>query len=189
MNYISVADTAKLIRKDLKRHFPAIKFSVRSESYSGGASINIYWTNGPTTDQVENVVCAYNGSGFDGMIDLKYSNSAFILESGEVVSGNSQGTENSGGYNPAIKRELPKGAKEVHFGADFIFCNRKIDPDIELEAALFLAHKHELKELPEMAHTEYGPYVKYPNIMIWNDWFSTIVHKWFSKVDLTEANV
>jgi len=34
--YIGLTDVAKIIRKDLKSNFSGIKFSVRSESYSGG---------------------------------------------------------------------------------------------------------------------------------------------------------
>jgi len=46
--YVSVTDTAKEIRKTLKLHFAGVKFSVRSKSYSGGASVNVSWTDGPT---------------------------------------------------------------------------------------------------------------------------------------------
>lgn len=42
-DYLSVADTAKLIRKDLAKLWPDVKFYVRSKSYSGGASINVYY--------------------------------------------------------------------------------------------------------------------------------------------------
>lgn len=41
--YMSAADTAKLIRKALAKHFPSTKFYVRSSVYSGGASIDIYY--------------------------------------------------------------------------------------------------------------------------------------------------
>lgn len=39
--YRNVKDTAKLIRKDIKRHFPGIKASVRIDRYSGGQSVRI----------------------------------------------------------------------------------------------------------------------------------------------------
>lgn len=39
--YISTTDTAKLIRATLAKHWPAVRFSVRSESYAGGSSINV----------------------------------------------------------------------------------------------------------------------------------------------------
>ena len=39
--YISPADTAKLIRAELARHWPAVRFTVRTSVYSGGASVRI----------------------------------------------------------------------------------------------------------------------------------------------------
>lgn len=93
--YISVADTAKLVRAVLKENCPAIKFSVRSKSYSGGASIDISWTDGPTEADVNALVGRFEGSTFDGMIDLKSS----------------------------VYGEL--NGEKVHFGADSIGCNRR----------------------------------------------------------------
>jgi hypothetical protein len=69
--YVSTTDTAKLIRSDLKAAFPAIKFSVRSNSYANGSSIDVRWTDGPTTKEVDAVVGKYQGASFDGMTDLK----------------------------------------------------------------------------------------------------------------------
>jgi len=69
--YLSAAETAKVVRKLLKTAFPGIKFSVRSETYSMGSSVRVSWTDGPTTGQVDHVVGFLAGSEFDGMIDLK----------------------------------------------------------------------------------------------------------------------
>ena len=41
--YISLADTAKLVRAALAANFPGTKFYVRSDSYSGGASIDVWY--------------------------------------------------------------------------------------------------------------------------------------------------
>jgi len=41
--WIDTADTAKLIRANLARAFPGVKFYVRSDNYSGGSSIDIYF--------------------------------------------------------------------------------------------------------------------------------------------------
>lgn len=60
---------AKNIRTELKRAFPGIKFSVRSSSYSGGNSIDVSWTDGPTAQQVESITNKYEGGSFDGMTD------------------------------------------------------------------------------------------------------------------------
>lgn len=65
------AETAKLVRAELKSAFPEIKFSVRSETYSGGASITVSWTDGPTSKEIKAVVSKYAGADFDPMIDLK----------------------------------------------------------------------------------------------------------------------
>ena len=69
--YISVKDTAKIVRQDIKKNWPHIKFSVISKSYSGGASISILWTDGPTNEDVKQFVSKFEGSHFDAMQDLK----------------------------------------------------------------------------------------------------------------------
>lgn len=69
--YLSCADTAKLVRQALKEFFPDIKFSVRSSTYSMGASIRVAWEDGPNTAQVEAVTGVFVGSYFDSGIDYK----------------------------------------------------------------------------------------------------------------------
>ena len=39
--YVSPTDTAKLIRAALKRSFPRTKFSVRTDTYAGGAAVDV----------------------------------------------------------------------------------------------------------------------------------------------------
>jgi hypothetical protein len=69
------AAAAKAIRKDLKKAWPMIKFSVTSDSYSGGNSVIINWTNGPTYNQVNSLTSKYEYGHFDGMFDsYEYSN-------------------------------------------------------------------------------------------------------------------
>ena len=92
--YLSCAETAKLVRAALKESFPGVKFSVRSSVYAGGASINVSYVNGPSSDQVKAVVGVFEGSYFDGMTDYKGSNYGSL------------------------------DGVEVSFGADFIFVNR-----------------------------------------------------------------
>lgn len=93
--YLSCAETAKLVRAALKESFPGVKFAVRSSVYSGGASIDIRYENGPTCSQVKAVIGMFEGSYFDGMTDYKGSNYGSL------------------------------DGVEVRFGADFIFVNRK----------------------------------------------------------------
>jgi len=69
--WLSAAELAKIIRKELKANFPGQKFSVRSSNYAGGSSIDIRWTDGPTQGDVDLVVKPLQRVSFDGMIDLK----------------------------------------------------------------------------------------------------------------------
>lgn len=72
MPYITLTETAKMIRETLKVAFPRTKFSVRSKSYSGGCSITAHWTDGPTSKQMAAILNRFEGKGFDGMTDCSY---------------------------------------------------------------------------------------------------------------------
>lgn len=67
--YISVTDTAKLVRADLKKAHPAVKFSVKSSKYAGGASIDIFWTDGPTAKVIDALVDRYVGKTMDNILE------------------------------------------------------------------------------------------------------------------------
>jgi hypothetical protein len=104
--YISCADTAKLVRKALKAEFPGRKFSVRSSTYAGGASIHVNWIDGPSEQAVRAVTDLYAGASFDGMIDLQSYHDSFLT--GE------------------------DGMPElVHFGANFVIPQRSISEEAE----------------------------------------------------------
>jgi Large polyvalent protein associated domain 29 len=94
-------------RKDpkqaLKDAHPGVKFSVRSHNYAGGASVRVNWTDGPTCREVEATANRYAGADFDGMTDMKSYHDALLS------------TED--------------GAEVVHFGADFIPCQRTISDE------------------------------------------------------------
>ena len=65
----------KNIRIELKRNFPGCKFSVTQRDYT---CINIRWTDGPTTGQVEAIINKYSAGHFDGMTDCyEYSRDDF----------------------------------------------------------------------------------------------------------------
>lgn len=65
----TAAQAAKMIRQELKKAFPSIKFRVTSENYSMGDSVNIHWNDGATTEQVEAITAKYQYGSFDGMTD------------------------------------------------------------------------------------------------------------------------
>lgn len=153
--WLTCAETAKIVRQRLREHFPGIKFSVRSDTYSGGASIRVSWTDGPASSDVERVVKVLEGSGFDGMIDLKYSMDHYLLPNGTIIFGGTTGTEGSMGSHPAIREPLPPGARRVRLGADFIFCSRSIsdyEAKVPAVTAVLAARGHTGYDLENRAH-------------------------------------
>lgn len=122
-DYLSCAETAKLVRGALKRAFPHARFSVRSHVYAGGASIDVRYSGGPCNRFVERVAKQYQGSDFDGMVDLKTPNRHYLLPDGSALpsSFHRDGTSRAVG----VVQGLPDGARLVRFGADFIFVHRE----------------------------------------------------------------
>lgn len=67
---------AKNLKQELMRAFPATRFRVRSQGFSGGDSVDVHWDFGPTVKQVEALANRYEEGHFDGMQDLyEYDNS------------------------------------------------------------------------------------------------------------------
>lgn len=98
---IDIVDVAKLVRAKLKATYPTVKFSVKSERYAGGSSIDVSWVDGPTTKETEALIGMYHGATFDGMIDLKSHHDTTDPDTGELV----------------------------HYGNDYIFCHRSYSKD------------------------------------------------------------
>ena len=132
--YLSCAETAKLVRSALKESFPGQKFSVRSSVYSGGASIRVQWVDGPNSEQVKSVTRPFEGSYFDGMTDYKGAK-----------------------YNSF-------DGEEISFGADFIFTDRDYSDELVDKAisAVFVKYQKnfEIKNisLPNIKDYRSGKY-------------------------------
>ena len=122
--YLSCAETAKLVRAALKKKFPGVKFSVRSDVYSGGASIDVRWVLGPTTKEVDEIAGQYESASFDGSIDMETRYDHWLLPDGSAVVRSGPGTEGSLGYIPAVNNPMPEGARPVSFGAHYVQCQR-----------------------------------------------------------------
>jgi hypothetical protein len=67
--YESATETAKKVKKELKKYFPGVKFSVTSEKYSMGSRVIIFWTDGPIQEDVQLVAACFQSCSFDGMDD------------------------------------------------------------------------------------------------------------------------
>jgi hypothetical protein len=154
--YLSCAATAKLVRAALKKAFPKTKFSVRSDVYAGGASIDVSWTDGPCTKAVEPVAQQFHGGKFDGMIDMATNHSSWLMPDGTACIASDPGTSGSMGVRSPKETPMPAPeAKLVHFGANFIFCQRKLTPGLLNRARDRLAAKGYPVEVVEVLASEY----------------------------------
>ncbi len=163
--YLTCAETAKLIRKAIKREFPGVKFSVRSKTYSGGASIRVDWIDGPRQKAVEAVAGAFAGGRFDGMIDLAYSVEHWLLPDGTVTIAHNPGSGGSMGCDPGTPKQ-PKPHPEavrVHLGAKYVFCDRDYSPEYRARVESAIAEHY---GRPYGANERYG-----------DDWGSSVVWK------------
>ena len=114
---LSCAETAKLVRAALKKNFPGVKFSVRSNVYSGGASIDVSWDMGPATNEIDKVVGGFEGSSFDGMNDLKSYQDSWLLPDGTAQLASRP--ESYGGSIPGYVSDAPHpNAQLVSFGVE-----------------------------------------------------------------------
>jgi len=69
------AQTAQEIRKVLKTTYPKVKFTVTSESYSGGNSVRVGYTDFIPTTEIDKLLSKFQYGHFDGMTDMyEYSN-------------------------------------------------------------------------------------------------------------------
>jgi hypothetical protein len=136
--YIGSTDTAKMIRAQLKAKFPNTKFSVRTDKYSGGSSIRIRWTDGPTQDLVDAVVKSFAGSGFDGMTDYKYSVGAWLMPDGTAST---RKIEAHYGTDGEVIEAAIDGAIPVSFCADFVFTDRDYSTEALKRTAQAYARK------------------------------------------------
>ncbi len=123
--YLTVAETAKLIRTALKNEFPGVRFSVRSKSYAGGASIRIVYFDGPAYEKVKAVADRFEGAGFDGSVDYKFSKYHWLLPDGTIAYAGTAGSACTGGYHNKEEIAPPcEGAIAVHLGADYVVVDR-----------------------------------------------------------------
>ena len=114
---IDTAECSKMVRKALKNAFPGHKFSVKTDRYSGGSSVDVNWTDGPTLEEVQKVAKRFEGASFDGMVDLKsHHDSLLSNEDGSV--------------------------ERVSFGADYVICQRGMSDGRRDEIAAELVEFH-----------------------------------------------
>ncbi|NPV00066.1 MAG: hypothetical protein HPY53_01675 [Brevinematales bacterium] len=104
------AEAAKAIRAELKVQFPNVKFKVRSDSFAGGNSVDIYWIDGPNIAQVDEIVRKFKYGKFNSWNDMYEDNNRnFNLPQVKYVM-----THREISFNTAVK-VVEKIKKETGF--------------------------------------------------------------------------
>lgn len=139
--HLDTADAAKCIRATLKARFPSVKFSVRTSRYSGGSSVRVDWTDGPTDAMVTAICDRFEGKGFDGMIDLSYYKDIYLLPDGSAEYASSSGTEGSMGVRPAYSEWKPSPDAIRVSPSCYVFCQRSFSLEFMQRAIAGYARK------------------------------------------------
>lgn len=109
----TAANCAAAIREELKTSFAGVKFSVTSENFSMGNSVNIKWIDGPTEDEVKTITGKYQYGHFNGMEDIyEYSNSREDIPQTKYVT-------ESRNLSEANKATIEAAALEIWKGDDW----------------------------------------------------------------------
>ncbi|MEO5536046.1 MAG: LPD29 domain-containing protein [Pseudolysinimonas sp.] len=114
--YISTKETAAMLRRDLAKAWPGVKFSVRMATGTASAWIDVRYIDGPTWREVRAFTGEYQGRDFNGMTD-SYDEIEPVLA---VLPGN----------------ELPE---VIHFSCDGINSHREYSPAARLFAQQIIA--------------------------------------------------
>jgi len=125
--WIDTAEQAKLVRAALRRAFPGVRFRVRIHRYSGGSSVDVRWTDGPTWRAVKAVTDPYDGQRFDGMVDLGYSVRSWLSPDGSARLAHDPGSGGSRGSNPERFGDPRPGDRLVHFSG-MVSTQRELSP-------------------------------------------------------------
>lgn len=99
------ARAAANIRQELRRAFPGVKFTVRSDSFSMGNSVNVGWDLGPTTREVDALLGKYQYGHFDGMEDIYRHDQSDFGDAVDIVLGRSKFVFG--------QRDIPPAARQV----------------------------------------------------------------------------
>jgi hypothetical protein len=134
--YIDAAEAAKMIRAELKRVFkrPGRFFSVRTDKYAGGASIDIRWTDGPTSAEVDSLVRGFSGKRFEGMTDCSYYADSWYCRTHGARVALTEGCDVASNNGVHASRCCSE-AELVHFGSGYVFSRRELSVEFSAELA------------------------------------------------------
>lgn len=141
--YIDTAEVAKLVRAELKKVFgrPARFFSVKIDRYSGGSSINISWTDGPTEGEAREKLSVFCGGRFEGMSDCSYAADQWYCPEHGAVTAEEYGGDTFCDTGVRKSRCCHK-AELVHFANTSIQFNRRLSDEFTAQLTKKVADEY-----------------------------------------------
>jgi len=76
---------AKTIKQFLRKAYPGVKFSVKSDSFSGGQSIDVDWTDGPSVPEVQAITNQFKVGLGEGSHHYLFENRKWSEERRQLV--------------------------------------------------------------------------------------------------------
>lgn len=70
---VTLDETLRLLRGELAREFPGVRFSIRRARGTAYGYVDVSWNDGPTDAAVSEITRMYEGTRFDGMTDSESS--------------------------------------------------------------------------------------------------------------------
>lgn len=110
MRTISLKESAKLIRQELKAAFPEVKFCVRSDKNKD--YVHVSWTDGPSQGQVRDITSKFAGTRWDNQLGRREYVS-LIDENGEAFSYECDHVTDSRTYSPEFLTALANYLADV----------------------------------------------------------------------------
>lgn len=124
------ANCAKAIREELKGAFPAVKFSVTSESFSMGNAVRIGWIDSPITKEVESITDKYQYGHLNGMEDMyENTNSRDDIPQAKYVTTNRKMSDEVRAILEPQAEEITKNWEGYNENINFLyrlFCKNSI---------------------------------------------------------------
>jgi len=110
--WLTAVETAKWLRKALRKAFPGVKFRVNGSRGTGYGYYDVRWTGGPSYDEVKEITRGFEGTHFGtdehGNQDIEFSVPTFlgVAEDGRPVRSGMRGI--------ALQRDVPEEEIEAN---------------------------------------------------------------------------
>jgi hypothetical protein len=105
----TAARAAANIKEELRRTFPGVTFSCKSDNYSMGNSVDVHWTDGPTSAEVDAILGKYKEGSFDGMEDIYNNDTSASGEAIEIVLGRSKYVHGHRSFSEGLEESIGRG--------------------------------------------------------------------------------